>query len=561
MGHALRILMLEASDADAERLAGALSDGGLKTRLARARDRGEFLRLLDGYRWDLVLCDSQHDDLTAREALTLLHERQRVIPLIVVGDGVDAGMAVSVMHAGAHDFVSKQDLSRLVPAIRRESHEQAEHRRTEHALQVTEQRFRQLSENIQEVFWLLDEAGEKTLYLSPSFESVWERPAQLMLSTPQYLLATIAPEDVPAIQQVVEERGWAALNHDYRIVLPDGAIRWIHTRSFPLGDEQGQGLRIAGVSSDITERKQLEQDKEMMLRALEQSADTVMITDTQGIIVYVNAAFEDISGYAKEEVIGQRPSLLRSGFQDEAFYRRVWQSLDVGVPFADVFINRRKDGELFYEAKTIAPLRGCDGSITHYVSTGKDITERLKGRERLHRLLHFDAVTGLANRVLLQDRLHQAVLHARRLHLHLGVICVGLGLSELLGEGQAPELQERMIRAAAERLLSVVEGLGQTTVARLDSDAFVVALNSIDDGEVLAQCSRAVIAAFERPLQAHGHELFLTPALGMSLCPEHAEEADTLLQRAEQAMQHARQHTVRAGVFYQPEMKLHRVSV
>lgn len=422
----------------------------------------------------------------------------------------------------------------------------------EHDLHETEQCFRQLGENIQEVFWLLDEDGSNTLYLSPSFEALWERPAQSMLAAPSFLLQTIHPEDVSRIQQVLEEQGWSGLNHAYRIQLCDGTTRWIHTHCFVLPDEQSGSQRIAGVSVDISEQKRLEQEKDMMTRALEQSADTVMITDAEGVIVYVNAAFEDITGYAKEEVLGRRPSLLRSGFQDASFYQRVWQSLGAGLPFIDVFINRRKDGELFYEAKSITPLRGKEGEISHFVSTGKDITERLKGRERLQRLLHYDAVTGLASRVLLHDRLHQAILHVRRLHTRLGVVCLGLGLSELLGKDSARELHEQMMRAAAERLLEVFDS--DSTLARLAEDEFVILLKNIEQGEQLEEAVSRLLASFAEPLQAGGYELFVTPAVGISISPEHSEEADELLRRALMAMQHARHDVQRHHCYYQADM-------
>ena len=422
----------------------------------------------------------------------------------------------------------------------------------EYDLHETEQCFRQLGENIQEVFWLLNADASQTLYLSPSFEALWDRPARSMLASPSFLLQTIHPEDLSRIQRVLDEQGWSGLNHDYRIQLCDGTIRWIHTRCFVLPDEHSDSQRIAGVSVDISKQKRLEREKDMMTRALEQSADTVMITDADGVIVYVNAAFEDISGYAKDEVLGLRPSLLRSGFQDESFYQRVWQSLGAGLPFIDVFINRRKDGELFYEAKSITPLRGKEGDITHFVSTGKDITERLKGRERLQRLLHYDTVTGLASRVLLHDRLHQAILHARRLHTRLGVVCLGLGLSELLGKDSARELHEQMMRAAAERLQGIFDS--DCTLARLAEDEFVVLLKNIEQDEELEETVNRLLVAFAEPLRTAGYELFVTPAVGISISPEHSEEPDELLRRALMAMLHARRDVQRDHCYYRTDM-------
>jgi PAS domain S-box-containing protein len=554
MGQLLRIMLVDSSDRDAAHVMSVIDAAGLQAQFTHVRDRAAFLEQLPRQSWDLLLCECRIDDLSAQELIALLRRRELSIPVIVVCRGVGEALAVSVMHAGAHDFVSKQDLSRLVPAIERELAEQAVHRRADRILRETEQRFRQLSDNIQGVFWMLDAQAEQTLYLSPSFEEVWERPAQLMLASPRFLLSTIHPEDLGSIQQILDEQGWTALNHDYRIVLADGSERWIHTRCFAVPDEPGERPRIAGISADITAQKQLAQEKEMMARALEQSADAVMITDVQGQIIYVNQAFEDLSGYAKEEVLGQRPSLLRSGFQDEEFYRKVWQSLSIGLPFTDVFINRRKDGELYYEAKTITPLRGEGGEISHYVSTGKDITERLKVRERLQRLMHYDAVTGLASRILLQDRLQQAVLQSRRLQTRLGVVCVGLGLSELLDGSARRELHEGMMRTAAQRLLDALDT--GTTVARLNSDEFVILLKNVEQDEQLDEVMQGLMLAFAEPLCTDDYELFLSPTAGISFCPEHSIDADELLNRAELAMRHARQHSGCNYSYYRKEMNL-----
>lgn len=554
MGQLLRIMLVDSSDRDAAHVMSVIDAAGMQVQFTHVGDRAAFLDQLPRQSWDLLLCECRIDDLSAQELIALLRRRELSIPVIVVCRGVGEALAVSVMHAGAHDFVSKQDLSRLVPAIERELAEQAVRCQTDRVLRETEQRFRQLSDNIQEVFWMLDAQAEHTLYLSPSFEEVWERPAQLMLASPRFLLSTIHPEDLCMIQPVLDEQGWTALNHDYRIVLADGSERWIHTRCFAVPDEPGERPRIAGISVDITAQKQLGQEKDMMARALEQSADAVMITDVQGQIIYVNQAFENLSGYAKEEVLGQRPSLLRSGFQDEEFYRRVWQSLANGLPFTDVFINRRKDGELYYEAKTITPLRGENGVVSHYVSTGKDITERLRVRERLQRLMHYDAVTGLASSILLQDRLQQAVLQSRRLHTRLGVVCIGLGLSELLDGSTRRELYERMMHSAAQRLVEILDA--NTTVARWNADAFVILLKNVEQDEQLEALMGGLKLAFAEPLRADDYELFLSPAAGISFCPEHSIEADELLKRAELAMRHACQHSGRNYLYYRSGMRL-----
>jgi diguanylate cyclase (GGDEF)-like protein/PAS domain S-box-containing protein len=277
-----------------------------------------------------------------------------------------------------------------------------------------------------------------------------------------------------------------------------------------------------------------------------------LITDAQAKIVYVNPVFEEVTGYTREEALGQDPGFLKSGFQDEAFYAQVWRNLVSGLPFTDIFINRRKDGELYYEAKTITPVFGHDGELTHYVSTGKDITERLKRRERLHRLVHYDPVTGLPNRVLLQERLGQSILQAERRHSAFGVMCVGLGLSELLGDMQQKRM-EQLLRQVGQRLSESLET--DTTVARPGEDEFVILVKEVAGRDEIEALAKTLVLAFAEPVSADGYELYLTPSVGITLYPDDGNDSRTLLEHAELAMRHARERGQGTYLFYQGAMQ------
>lgn len=274
-----------------------------------------------------------------------------------------------------------------------------------------------------------------------------------------------------------------------------------------------------------------------MISALSQTADAVMITDATGVIIYVNPAFEALTGYDHSEVVGLTPSILKSGLQDDSFYRTVWTNIINGIPYTDIFINRRKDGELYYESKTITPIRDVEGVVSHFVATGKDITDRLKTRERLHRIVHYDPITGLANHVLLRERLGQALLQCRRLERGFGLLCVGLNLKELLGDGYNNKVMEQLLREVAQRISGTADV--HDTVARLVGGEFVILHKdheyAREQVEILAQ---QLVTAFSAPIINGGYELFLTPAIGISLFPDDAEEVATLLEHARVAMGH-----------------------
>lgn len=170
---------------------------------------------------------------------------------------------------------------------------------------------------------------------------------------------------------------------------------------------------LVSTAVDVTERRLAEAEMSKLSSALEQTADMVMITDSDGMIEYVNPAFEQVTGYSREEAVGNTPRLLKSGKQGGAFYRAMWSQILQGSVFADVLVNRRMDGSLYYEQKSIAPLRDESGRITHFVSTGRDISERMQVEEKLRFLAHHDTLTELPNRTLLLERLGRHLATAR----------------------------------------------------------------------------------------------------------------------------------------------------
>lgn len=407
----------------------------------------------------------------------------------------------------------------------------------------------QLADAIDEAFWLADSTSGRLLHTNPACENLWGRPAPLLFRDIPAFLATIHAEDVARVEAWLTA-GWTGLNGEYRIQQPDGTVRWVRSRSFPIRDADSRLCRSVTLSSDITEARLLEAQMKQMSRALEQTADAVMITDRDGVIEYVNAAFEDITGYAKQEVLGRTPALLRSGFQEADFYRQMWQLLLNGLPYSEVFINRRKDGELYYEEKTITPVRDEQGNITHFVSTGKDITRRLAAQQRLHRVMHYDAMTGLANRILFVDRLTHALLQARRLGLAVGVLQVGFDLGAVVGDEVERATLEGFQGLLAQHLKEVVAP--GDTVARLGRDEFAILHKQPLHAQEMEPLARRIMLEFAQPLRRDGYALFLTPAIGISLYPDDGEETEDLLHKAEIAMQRARECGAHYAFYHHP---------
>jgi len=299
-------------------------------------------------------------------------------------------------------------------------------------------------------------------------------------------------------------------------------------------------------------RERAEQQTRKLSSAVEQTADAVLITDRHGSIEYVNRAFEQISGYSAAEAVGQRPNLVKSGEHDATYYQRLWNTLHAGDVYRDVLVNRRKDGELYYEEKTITPLRDAAGVITHFVSTGKDITERMHSQERLHYMAHHDALTKLPNRALLLDRLTQSLAYARWHRRLVAVMFLDLDRFKRINDTLGHAAGDQLLRALALRLKATLRE--RDTVARFGGDEFVMLLDDVASEKDVALLANKVLEAMTQPYQIDAHAFHLTASIGISLYPGDGQDTGTLLRNADIAMYRAKDLGKNTYQFYSAEM-------
>ncbi len=186
-------------------------------------------------------------------------------------------------------------------------------------------------------------------------------------------------------EQEVVRTGKPIIGKEEKETWPDGHITWVASTKMALKDEHGTIIGSFGISRDITARKVAEAEIIKLSRAVEQTADGVFITDCAGVIQYVNPAFLEMTGYTREEVIGQTPRLLKSGMHEPGFYSHLWHTILSGQTYRGVLMNRKKNGEVYYADDTITPLKDDRGCITHFVTTCKDITEQKQFEEELHK--------------------------------------------------------------------------------------------------------------------------------------------------------------------------------
>lgn len=256
----LHILVVEDSEDDMLLMLRELRRGGYTLEYERVETAAQMQVALDRQSWDLVIADYTLPEFSAPDALKLLQSQQQDLPFIIVSGTIGEETAVAAMKAGAHDYITKGNLPRLVPAVERELREAKERQKrhnAEQALRESEERFRQLAENIAEsVFWMSDPISRQQLYVSPAYERIWGRSCESLYANFLEWLEAIHPEDRQRIQTNFFEQALAGnYDEEYRIIRPDGSIRWIRDRGFPIQDNSGTPYRVVGIAEDITDRK------------------------------------------------------------------------------------------------------------------------------------------------------------------------------------------------------------------------------------------------------------------------------------------------------------------
>ncbi|OWY66194.1 hybrid sensor histidine kinase/response regulator [cyanobacterium TDX16] len=256
----LRILVVEDSEDDMLLMLRELRRSGYTLDYERVETAAQMQAALERQSWDIVIADYTLPKFSAPDALKLLQSQQRDLPFIIVSGTIGEETAVAAMKAGAHDYITKGNLARLLPAVERELREAKERQKrhnAEQALRESEERFRQLAENIVEsVFWMSDPKARQQLYVSPAYERIWGRSCESLYVNLMEWLEAIHPEDRQRIQTNFFEQALAGhYDEEYRIIRPDGSIRWIRDRGFPIQNDSGASYRVVGIAEDITTRK------------------------------------------------------------------------------------------------------------------------------------------------------------------------------------------------------------------------------------------------------------------------------------------------------------------
>ena len=417
------------------------------------------------------------------------------------------------------------------------TNEVSERKQAEKAMRQSETHYRTMFDSAPEGVWMIGPDRRTTEVNQRMCDLVGYSRDELLGRNP----VELADEEN---SRIFEEKARIVPNRQtrtYEIALRhrDGHNIQTEFRATNLFNEDGSVRGVLAFVVDLTVRKQAEERLQLAANVFGHAREGITITDAQGIIVDVNDAFSRITGYLREEVLGQSPRILQSGRQDKAFYDAMWRDLiDQGHWSGEIW-NRRKDGAVYAQWLTISSVRNADGAVQQYVGLFSDITAIKEHQRQLEHIAHFDALTNLPNRVLLADRLQQAMAQALRRNQQVAVVYLDLDGFKAINDKYGHEVGDQVLVTLAQRMKQVLrEG---DSLARLGGDEFVAVLIDLEDLPASQPLLNRLLVACAQPVDLEDLSLQVSASLGVTAYPQERDiDADQLLRQADQAMYQAK---------------------
>ncbi len=341
---------------------------------------------------------------------------------------------------------------------------------------------------------------------------------------------------------------------EYRIVRQsDQSVRWINCLGKLEFDSHGLPVKMLGTIQDITKQMRSSDSLRKLSLAVEQSPNSVVITDTDGNIEYVNTMFTKVTGYTKDEALGENPRILKSDATPQSTYDDMWAHLTRGDKWQGELINRRKDDSIYFEWATISPVKQADGKITNYVAIKEDITEKKKAAAYTENLAYFDQLTGLPNRRMLDDRVTYLLKMAKRNNEPLTVMYLDLDNFKNINDSLGHTIGDYVLIEMAKRIKKTVREVD--TVSRFGGDEFIMLFPNTDSKAAMYIATK-LIEEVSKPSVIEHHELTITPSIGISIYPNDGKDFETLLKNADTAMYRVKNTSRNAFHFFTQEMQL-----
>lgn len=414
---------------------------------------------------------------------------------------------------------------------------------------------RGLIEELPHLVWMKDTHG-RYLTANPRLGDLFGGSAEDIIGKTDEELAGLEPgRAFRESDLLVQDSGQILTLEEWVTFASDGHSELLETIKKPIFDSAGRITGVLGIAHDISQRKQVEQQLRQLAQAVEQSTESIVITNLDSEIEYVNEAFLLTSGYSRDELIGRHTSVIETGETPVETYRQIEAALSRGESWQGELRSRRKNGELYVESVIVSPIREPDGSVQYYLTLKRDISNQMAAQARIEYLAHYDDLTGLPNRAEFTDRLASLLFH-----FHQGaLIIVDLDHFRTINDARGFAFGDALLRMVAQRLQSLVRE--EDTVGRFSADEFAVLLadpqHLLDDrrgGDYVEAIADSIHAAFRGALKVEGEDVTLSVSLGVSLYPEPGDTAEDVINRADTALHRAKAAGGNQTAFFHSEM-------
>ena len=425
-------------------------------------------------------------------------------------------------------------------------------------LRDSDSRFRGVLATMVEGVAVLSPKGH-FIYSNPAAENAFgcpdggligRRPEELPVERLRADGSLCPPGEFPLLVTLREQRELRDITQGIRA--RDGSVRWLRVNTCVLRSSgEGSHHGVVLTFTDVTERQHAEEQLRLAFEVINHTSEGVMVSDAQHRILSINPALERMIGLRNAQIIG-RPSGAFVRALDDASFAAVNDALVSGRPWQGEVRLKKKTGRSLHSWAAIAVVRDNENRIKHHISVFSDMTERKEAQERIEFLAHHDPLTGLPNRLLLRDRVAQALAQALRMQNRVALMFLDLDRFKTINDSLGHPVGDALLKEVVERLRTCVRDTD--TICRQGGDEFVILLNDVRDSEAVSRIAEKIHLRMTEPVLVGKHQLSTSFSIGIALGPDDASDFDTLLQKADTAMYHAKEAGRNSHRFFTEQM-------
>ncbi|AFZ52318.1 EAL domain-containing protein [Cyanobacterium aponinum] len=500
---------------------------------------------------DLILLDILMPDINGFTACSLLKKSSKTkdIPIIFLTALDSSEDKIKGLELGAIDYITKPihypellsrvntclKISNLANSLKTQNRllksEIEARKNAQISLQKAEKKLKTIINNHFHSMVVLDLDG-KVLFLNEEAEKLFNRTHEQMVGN-----TLGVPLELNKIGEL-------------EILRSQSELITVEMRAVPIIWNDDNAYLLSFI--DISEKKKMEQELKILYRASEQSPASIVITNVEGNIQYVNSKFETVSGYKKEEVIGKNPRVLKSGYTHETDYKNLWKTISNGKEWQGEFHNKRKNGELYWERALISPIFNSVGAITHYIAVKEDITEEKQQQLLLKYQAKYDYLTKIPNRNYALEKVHKLLNQAEENKYNTGLMFIDLDhfkeVNDTLGHDFGDELLVEVTMRMKGELRST------DLLARLGGDEFFIVIPIVQSRHELQIIANKIIQILKKPFYIFQEKIFISASIGITIFPEDGQELKQLIRNADLAMYQSKKNGRDQFQFYQYDM-------